>query len=122
MKKLDSLPVGPGWTCDLMEVEGDRRQDGGRMMGERLELWKRDPIECVKELIGNPLLKDHVAYAPQKVFQHMDGAETDRVWDEMWTGDWWWDTQVSNCLNFCAEEVNSPINRDDYPLTLRLPP
>lgn len=100
MKKLDTLPAGPGWACDLMEVEGDRPREDGQMVVERLELWKRDPVECVKELIGNPLLKDYIAYAPEKAYQHMDGAETDRIWDEMWTGDWWWDMQVSLYVNF----------------------
>ena len=32
-------------------------------------------------------------------FNHItDNAGKERVYDEMWTADWWWDTQVSNGL------------------------
>ncbi|KAI9459004.1 hypothetical protein HD554DRAFT_2207041 [Boletus coccyginus] len=38
---------------------------------EELELWMKDPVTCVRELIGNPAFDDSM----------------------MWTGDWWWQTQ-----------------------------
>ncbi|OBZ73416.1 hypothetical protein A0H81_07111, partial [Grifola frondosa] len=59
-----------------------------------VELWKHDPIECVRELIGNPVFKDLMHYVPEKQYSDRDGEE--RIYDEMWTADWWWDTQVSN--------------------------
>jgi Plavaka transposase len=62
------------------------------MPAEKLELWRRDPVECVKELMGNPALKNYMKYAPERVYEDVEG-ET-RIFDEMWTADWWWDTQV----------------------------
>jgi len=62
------------------------------MSSEKLELWRRNPVECMKELMGNPIFKDALEYAPQKHFSDEEG--TNRVFDEMWTGDWWWNTQV----------------------------
>ncbi|KAF8152285.1 hypothetical protein B0H34DRAFT_111607, partial [Crassisporium funariophilum] len=61
------------------------------MMEEELELWMRDPVECVRELMGNPAFKNFMAYAPEHIFT--DEAGTKRVFDEMWTADWWWNTQ-----------------------------
>lgn len=63
------------------------------MMSEDLELWKRDPVDCIKELIGNPSFQNHVAYVPERAYT--DKAGMNRIYDEMWTGDWWWETQVS---------------------------
>ncbi|KAI0683325.1 hypothetical protein BC835DRAFT_1423408 [Cytidiella melzeri] len=57
-----------------------------------LELWRRDPVECIRELIGNPAYKEFLAYAPEHVFTSADGNE--RIYDETWTGDWWWETQA----------------------------
>lgn len=95
LKKIDSLPTGPPWTCNILEVTGDKEGDGGRRQTEVLELWARDPLDCIRELISNPIFKEHMAYAPERAYNDVDGLEESRVWDEMWTGDWWWNTQVS---------------------------
>lgn len=68
----------------------------GALMTEDLELWKRDPVECIKELMGNPAFKDQMAYVPERVYA--DSAGSNRIYDEMWTADWWYDTQVSLLL------------------------
>ena len=47
-----------------MNVEGDRVGDNGETLSENLELWKRDPVECVKELVGDPAFKDLMSYVP----------------------------------------------------------
>lgn len=64
-------------------------------MKEDLELWKRDPVECIKELMGNPAFQDYMAYVPERVYGNEDGRESSRIWDEMWTANWWWEMQVS---------------------------
>ena len=43
------------------------------MPDEKLELWRRDPVECVKEVLGNPALKDHLKYAPERVYEDKEG-------------------------------------------------
>ena len=120
MKKIDELPTqATGWTCDIVTSPGNQLTDEGEPVpSERLELWRRDPVECLKELMGNPMFKNSLEYAPQKHF--MDEEGTNRVYDEMWTGDWWWDTQVklpSSCNSerelmkcFIEEKVTSRVN------------
>ncbi|KDR74234.1 hypothetical protein GALMADRAFT_70686, partial [Galerina marginata CBS 339.88] len=93
LKKIDALLTqGAPWTCDIVTSNGDQVNKAGELMPpERLKLWRRDPVECVKELLGNPALRESMKYAPERHFE--DEAGTNRIYDEMWTGDWWWDTQ-----------------------------
>jgi len=65
LKKVNALPIGPGWMCEILTVEGDVIGEDGKMMTEEMELWRRDPIECVKELIGNPAFKNFMSYVPE---------------------------------------------------------
>jgi len=92
LSKVDQLPTGPGWQCEIVDVVGDTLDNSSKPMGEKLELWRRDPLECIQELLGNPAFKDHVSYAPERVYTSTEGEE--QVYDEMWTGDWWWNTQA----------------------------
>lgn len=77
-------------------VESDELDEEGKKklvpLTEEVELWKRDPVELIKELMGNPAFKDHLQYAPYKVFEGRSG--TCRAWDEMATAEWWWYLQV----------------------------
>ena len=80
-----------------MSVQGDVHGENGEVKTEKLEVWHRDPVECIRELMSNPAFRDTMAYAPERVYSDAEG--TKRVYDEMWTADWWWDTQVRQyCL------------------------
>ena len=70
--------------------------DDGVTQDEALELWRRDPVECVSELIGNPTFKEYISYIPEHVYT--DDMGNIRIYDEMWTSDWWWETQVNSRL------------------------
>lgn len=107
MKLIDELPTGPEWTCRLIQVHGDVRPVENNGVGdpqvlddesEELELWMRDPVACIQELIGNPAFHRNLAYAPEKIFVDQEGQN--RRYDEMWTGDWWWKTQVRDLLTY----------------------
>lgn len=76
----------------MITVEGDHLSDNGQCLQESLELWRRDPVQCILELIGNPTFDGDIAYGPERVFTDEDA--TIRRYDEMWTADWWWNTQV----------------------------
>ncbi|KAF8867845.1 hypothetical protein BD779DRAFT_1685231 [Infundibulicybe gibba] len=93
LEKIDNLPTqGPQWTCDIITAQGDKLNDDGEPMpAEQLELWRRDPVECIKDLLANPTLKDSMRYAPERVFTDLEGNV--HAYDEMWTADWWWNTQ-----------------------------
>lgn len=92
-KRIDTLPRGPGWACEPFEITGDEIDEKGQLRKETLHLWKRDPVECIRELIGNPAFRDQMRYVPEKVYEDSEGKN--RVFDEAWTGDWWWNLQVS---------------------------
>lgn len=91
-KKIDQLPQGEGWKCQIIQMKGNILDDAGKPVVESVELWRRNPVACVEELIGNPAFKDFMAYGPERAYR--DTAGETRVWDEMWTGDWWWEVQV----------------------------
>ncbi len=89
---VDALPGGVAWKRKEVSQTGDLTGSDGKPLVEVMEVWYRDPVECVRELIGNPLFKNVMAYAPEKVYEDMGGDV--RVTDETWTADWWWKLQV----------------------------
>lgn len=93
MQKIDALPTGPEWIREIITVTGDKTDGEGKLLVGELELWRRDPLECIRDLIQNPAFSGSMAYAPERVYR--DAAGTIRVYDEMWTGNWWWEIQVS---------------------------
>ncbi|KAI0750184.1 hypothetical protein C8Q80DRAFT_1102266, partial [Daedaleopsis nitida] len=80
------------WKVQLFETIGDELDEEGSPKKETVELWMRDPVECVRELIGNPLFRDHMCHAPRRVYADPEGNV--RIYDNMWTADWWWKTQL----------------------------
>jgi hypothetical protein len=101
LKCIDKLPTAPEWSCTLIRVQGDvgpiensTVDDPVEGKSEELELWMDDPVTCVRELIGNPAFDGSIAYAPEKVYADQEGQT--HHYDEMWTADWWWKTQVSD--------------------------
>ncbi|KIK11594.1 hypothetical protein PISMIDRAFT_19393 [Pisolithus microcarpus 441] len=96
LKRVDKLRTGPAWSCEMVDVCGDVVGEDGTLKHEQLELWCRDPIECVQDLMGNPAFRDAMSYVPQRAYTDANGEN--RIYDEMWTGNWWWDVQVSTNL------------------------
>ncbi|KIM82081.1 hypothetical protein PILCRDRAFT_71398, partial [Piloderma croceum F 1598] len=92
LNKVDQLPTGPEWKCKIIQTAGELLGEDGDPIIEEHELWIRDPVECVRELIGNPAFREYMVYAPEKTYADKHGQS--RRYDEMWTGDWWWKTQV----------------------------
>ncbi|KAG6848387.1 hypothetical protein H0H93_000646 [Arthromyces matolae] len=94
--KIDSLTGGTSWSCVEINAKGDlpdieKDPTGQTMRHETVELWFRDPVECVKELVANPAFQETMSYAPEKIFADAEGKM--RVINEMNTGDWWWEIQ-----------------------------
>ncbi|KAI0276821.1 hypothetical protein BC826DRAFT_876795, partial [Russula brevipes] len=75
LKKVDSLPTGPGWTCEMVGLP--RGLDG---VEHEAELWSRNINECVAALLGNVDFQDHIAYRPTKIFK--DAERTERLYGE----------------------------------------
>ncbi|KAG1871825.1 hypothetical protein DFJ58DRAFT_713775 [Suillus subalutaceus] len=93
LQRVDNLPHGPGWSCRKVTVWGNLEDDNGVPLQENVELWSWDLVECVKELINIPLFKVDMVYSPARAY--VDCVGQHRVIDEMWTADWWSETQTS---------------------------
>ncbi|KAK7035124.1 hypothetical protein R3P38DRAFT_3493923 [Favolaschia claudopus] len=92
-QRIDALPRGPGWKCESFSLTGDEVDGKGQAKTEVVELWYRDPVECIKELLGNPLFKDQ-GYEPSRLFKKfVDEKLENRKFSEMWTADFWWEIQ-----------------------------
>ncbi|KAI0055661.1 hypothetical protein BV25DRAFT_1815297 [Artomyces pyxidatus] len=77
----NQLPTTPAFNCEEVEVDG-----------EKYEVYFRDILACVRSLYGNPEFSPFMTYAPERHF--CDEEKTNRVFDEMHTGDWWWKLQT----------------------------
>ena len=86
------MPTGPEWHCKVVMAQGNIIEENRSCMVEELELWFHEPVECVKELLSNLVFKDYICYTPEHVYSDSEGRE--RIFDEMWMADWWWETQV----------------------------
>ncbi|KAH7904475.1 hypothetical protein BJ138DRAFT_1019119, partial [Hygrophoropsis aurantiaca] len=96
LNAIDQLPAGVEWQCESITLTGDITNDEGEASVEEVEMWFRDPVECVRELIGNPSFQDVMKYAPERVYTGEEG--TDRVINETWTADWWWNLHQENAM------------------------
>lgn len=65
-------------------------------------MWRRDPVQCVKEIMRNPAFKEYMSYIAEHVYVDEEGKL--QIYDEMWMGDWWWNMQVS-LLNYIDHSV-----------------
>ena len=72
-------------------------------INDKFELFMRDPIECIKELWANPAYLDHLTFAPEHRFA--DKRKTERVYDELMSGDWCWQKQVCVFIFFLWRHV-----------------
>ncbi|KAF8143444.1 hypothetical protein K438DRAFT_1911066 [Mycena galopus ATCC 62051] len=91
LKFIDALPRGPAWHCQLMELTGDEVDEKGVEKKEVVELWYRDPLDCIRELLGNPAFRDKQGFAPRRIFRSPE--KKNREYSEMWTASWWWEIQ-----------------------------
>ncbi|KAG2337593.1 hypothetical protein BDR05DRAFT_978456 [Suillus weaverae] len=91
LKAIDKLPHATEWNLKRISMVGNRTANDGQQEMEDLELWLRDPVNCIHELMSNPDFEHCVSYAPEKVFADKEGKTC--MFDEMWTRDWWWEMQ-----------------------------
>ncbi|KAG9015665.1 hypothetical protein FRB90_004553 [Tulasnella sp. 427] len=76
---------------ETITVTGDLQDETGQFLTEELEMWRRDPVECVKELIGNPVFRKDLHYRPVKLKKRSNHKQ---IFNEAWTANWWWDVQA----------------------------
>jgi len=64
-------------------------------MARNTEFWYRDVLECIKYLLGRQSYGGNILWSPVREF---DGTG-ERVYTEMNTGNWWWNTQVLGLIS-----------------------
>ncbi|KAI0042906.1 hypothetical protein FA95DRAFT_1524820 [Auriscalpium vulgare] len=95
LKLIDELP-GPlaSWRLTEITVQGNVSDGKGNLRSEVLDLWSRDPVEVIQDLISHPDFDGDIAYAPEEVRDDMevDFEGTQRIYEEMCDSEWWKET------------------------------
>ena len=80
-EKVDGLPGRPPFQRRELFIGG-----------EQLDFYCRDVLECVRSLFGDPQFTQDLAFAPER--HYTNSERTHRLYNEMYTCDWWWTVQV----------------------------
>ena len=84
---IDGLPGRPSFQCQDISIGN-----------ETLQFYFRDVLECIHAIYGDPEFAQDLAFAPER--HYVDHKRTQRVYSEMYTGDWWWSIQVRDVMSF----------------------
>ena len=84
------LPATVPWKQVQVQVQGG-------VTTEPMMLYFRDALECFKCLFGNPLFSDYMDFIPRR--EYADEERTERLYNEIMTGDRVWAIQVSILLS-----------------------
>src|SRR6266851_6753154 len=63
---------------------------------EHLEFYSRNVLECIQSLYGNLQFAQDLKFAPEQHYMCQDSCSC--IYNEMYTGDWWWRIQVRTLL------------------------
>ena len=85
--KVDSLPpVRPAFTSEPVYVGDDE-----------FEVYYRDVVLCIKALWSDPEFASYLVFLPER--HYADPDCTTRLYHDIHTGRWWWETQVRTKLS-----------------------
>ena len=83
---IDSvLPGRPSFQCRQVFIGG-----------ENLEFYHRDIVNCIQSIYSDPEFAQDLVVIPER--HYTDQGRTERIYNEMHTGDWWWAVQVRNTI------------------------
>jgi len=51
-------------------------------------------MHCIRAIYGDPEFAQDLVFSPKR--HYVDDEQTQQVYSEMYTGDWWWSLQVRN--------------------------
>ena len=83
-KKIASLPKQGTWNESTLTLTEDPTVEH--------QIQYRDPLDVIKSLWSNPTYADQMVFSPRQMWSSR--RRKSRLYNEMWTGDWWWETQV----------------------------
>ena len=78
-----SLPPRPSFKCHEVVVAG-----------KSFQFYAKNIVECLKALWADPDFLPFLVFEPEKHYANDD--HTVRLFHDMHTSKWWWDTQVRN--------------------------
>jgi hypothetical protein len=81
---IDQIPERAVWATKTLSFPD--RPD------EKYTIRHRDPLEAIRSLLGNPAHAKDIVYVPKQIFS--SNKKDNRVFNEMWTGQWWAAAQV----------------------------
>ena len=92
-----------------------------------MEFYSRDVIDSIRSLYGDPRFAQHMAFAPER--HYTSHERTTRIYNEMYTGDWWWTVQVSYTpidqmliSNLCTRPLLRRADQGQQSFLLSFPP
>ena len=80
----EMLPKGPEWQCKPCNSPYPTKK--------KVDLFYRDPLECIKSILSNPLVNDHIKFTPFRIYESAVNAM--RIYTEWLSGDVAWSMQV----------------------------
>ena len=79
-QKIDEMIIDPPWKNGFVDFR----------LAKNTEFWYRDILKVLKYLLRRKSFQPHMSWAPVKQFD----SQQERVYTEMNTASWWWNTQV----------------------------
>ncbi|CAE7226983.1 unnamed protein product [Rhizoctonia solani] len=83
---IDTFAFTPKWTHQILRVE---TEEGF----EILDVYMRDILTVIKFLIGLRRLREYIHYSSERHWTVDTEGIRIRVYDELWSGNWWWQIQ-----------------------------
>ncbi|KAG2352145.1 hypothetical protein BDR07DRAFT_1315068 [Suillus spraguei] len=80
----EMLPKGPSWKCQTIPLLNPTKSP--------IQLFWRDPMECLESLFSNPLFHDQLNFVPRRIYT--TSAQLLCVYSEWLTSDSAWEIQV----------------------------
>jgi hypothetical protein len=86
-KLIDSLPDGLGprsWKSQSLLIVEDGKE-------AKYPFYYRNPLDCVRLLLGHLLFKQDLVWAPVRQFS--DAQHFESLYSDLHSGDYWWTEQ-----------------------------
>jgi len=83
--QAEVLPAGPRWMSKRVKTLISTKKP--------IELFYRNPVDCLQALLRSPLLKDHISFSPFHLYE--SAAKVIRMYTEWLSGDAVWYMQVN---------------------------
>lgn len=85
---LEELPYKAEWHQRTIRLVEDPTEE------HLIEF--RNPIKAIQSLWGDPLFAKELVYSPERMWANAERQS--HLYNEMWTGQWWWNIQVNHIL------------------------